>query len=63
MNPLPSGALPVNALTVCWQITKSEQKALTASVSEMETQMSAFAEDTDRAQAVSGAGKEVYRFF
>lgn len=29
---------------------EAEQKALTASVSEMETQMSAFAEDTDRAK-------------
>ena len=26
MNPLLSGALPMNALTVCWQITKPSRK-------------------------------------
>ena len=40
---------------------EAEQKALTASVSEMETQMSAFAEDTDRAKQFLELAKIVYR--
>lgn len=42
---------------------ENEQKALTASVSEMETQMSAFAEDTDRAKQFLELAKKYTDFF
>ena len=51
----------MNALTVCWQITKPS-KTLQASVTEAEERLSAFAEDTTRVELFLGAGKEVHRF-